>query len=360
MTVGNATNISVTGIVSFDGSNTWTGSAVTQYAPLVGGASNAVSSGPGVGSANQIFHSSGAGVNPAWTTATYPATTTANQILYSSATNTVGGLSTANSGILNTDGSGVPSITATPTIGGVVTISAGTQTLLAFDNTVAHGTIPLVDLYHDAATVATDPVYQLNFNAQNSTPAKKLFANILGTVSVNTAASEMGQLTLATINAGSSQNNIVVGNNLGQYRGTQTNTAAPAGYMGEVLSANVAAASEVALSTGVQANIASLSITAGNWMVWGMVTFDIAVTTTVSNIAASFNAASATFTTVNIDFSQILSTTNLYTGAGKVTLQTPTQFLSLSGSTTYYLNAVATFAVSTLAGFGKMFAVRIG
>lgn len=39
------------------------------------------------------------------------ASTTANQILYSSATNTVAGLATANSGILATNGSGVPSIT---------------------------------------------------------------------------------------------------------------------------------------------------------------------------------------------------------------------------------------------------------
>jgi NAD-dependent DNA ligase len=38
---------------------------------------------------------SGASAAPAWSTATYPATTTANQLLYSSATNTVTGLATA-------------------------------------------------------------------------------------------------------------------------------------------------------------------------------------------------------------------------------------------------------------------------
>jgi hypothetical protein len=60
---------------------------------------------------------------PAYTTATYPATTTVNQLLYSSATNTVGGITTANRGILATNASGVPSITATPTLG-----VAGTST----------------------------------------------------------------------------------------------------------------------------------------------------------------------------------------------------------------------------------------
>ena len=39
--------------------------------------------------------------------------TTANQILYSSATNTIGGLTSANSGVLSTSSSGVPSIDTT-------------------------------------------------------------------------------------------------------------------------------------------------------------------------------------------------------------------------------------------------------
>jgi hypothetical protein len=45
------------------------------------------------------------------------ASTTANQLLYSSATNTIAGLATANRGVLSTDASGVPSITAQPTLG---------------------------------------------------------------------------------------------------------------------------------------------------------------------------------------------------------------------------------------------------
>lgn len=53
---------------------------------------------------------SGATAAPAWSTATYPATTTANQILYSSAANTVGGLATGNSSVLVTSAGGVPSL----------------------------------------------------------------------------------------------------------------------------------------------------------------------------------------------------------------------------------------------------------
>ncbi|KHD87494.1 MAG: hypothetical protein OM95_14075 [Bdellovibrio sp. ArHS] len=49
---------------------------------------------------------------PAWTTATFPATTTINQLLYSSGTNVVTGLATANSSVLTTNGSGVPTWSA--------------------------------------------------------------------------------------------------------------------------------------------------------------------------------------------------------------------------------------------------------
>jgi hypothetical protein len=68
----------------------------------------------GTATALQMLQSGASGA-PAWSTATYPATTTVNRILYSSSTNVVGQITTANSGLLVTDGSGVPSIgTAIP------------------------------------------------------------------------------------------------------------------------------------------------------------------------------------------------------------------------------------------------------
>lgn len=66
------------------------------------------------GSSGQILRSAGTAV-PTWSTATYPATTTVSQLLYSSSANTVAGLATANTGVLVTDSSGVPSIQACAT-----------------------------------------------------------------------------------------------------------------------------------------------------------------------------------------------------------------------------------------------------
>lgn len=135
---GGSGSASLTGILTGNGTNPFTASAVSQYTVLVGGASNLVSS-VGPGSAGQMLQSGGAAANPAYstatfpstatstgtilradgtnwvaTTATYPATTTVSQILYSSASNTISGLTTGNNGLLVTSNTGVPSILAGP------------------------------------------------------------------------------------------------------------------------------------------------------------------------------------------------------------------------------------------------------
>ncbi len=66
----------------------------------------------GTATAGQIIRS-GSSAAPSWSTATYPATTTANRLLYSSATNVIGEITSANNSVLVTDGSGVPSWSAT-------------------------------------------------------------------------------------------------------------------------------------------------------------------------------------------------------------------------------------------------------
>lgn len=64
-----------------------------------------------LGASGTILRSNGTDL--AYTTATWPATTTINQLLFSSAANTVGGLATANNGILITSAGGIPSISST-------------------------------------------------------------------------------------------------------------------------------------------------------------------------------------------------------------------------------------------------------
>jgi hypothetical protein len=66
----------------------------------------------GTATAGQLL-TSGASTTPAWTTSTYPATNAANTLLYASSANTMAALATANSSVLITSGSGVPSLATT-------------------------------------------------------------------------------------------------------------------------------------------------------------------------------------------------------------------------------------------------------
>lgn len=81
--------VTLTGVLTGNGTGAVTANAVTQYGVVVGGASNAVAS-TAVGSAGQVLQSSGAGVNPAYSTATYPSTATGTgKILIANGTNWV-------------------------------------------------------------------------------------------------------------------------------------------------------------------------------------------------------------------------------------------------------------------------------
>lgn len=114
-------NITAVGTI---GSGTWNGAVIG----LVYGGTNAnlIASNGGIvystatamailaatATANQVLLSGSSGA-PSWSTATYLSTLTANAILFVSATNVMGQVLTANNSTLVTDGSGVPSLSAT-------------------------------------------------------------------------------------------------------------------------------------------------------------------------------------------------------------------------------------------------------
>ena len=102
----------------------------------------------GTATAQQMLQSGATGA-PAWSTATWPATTTADQLLYSSSTNVVGGITTANSSVLVTNGSGAPSwsttlpahtVTTSLTVPLIIGGSGTTGTILTLQTTSGTGT----------------------------------------------------------------------------------------------------------------------------------------------------------------------------------------------------------------------------
>lgn len=73
------------------------------------------------GAAGTMFQSGGASALPTWSTTTYPATNAINTLLYASAANVMSELATANSGVLVTSATGVPSISNGGQIPGTAT-----------------------------------------------------------------------------------------------------------------------------------------------------------------------------------------------------------------------------------------------
>jgi hypothetical protein len=115
-------NVSGTGTVNSGTANdlayyATTGNAVSALASANGGVLVTSNTGvpsilAGSGTTGTVLQATASGT-PAWSTATYPATTTINQILYSSSANVIAGISSVNSAVLSTNGSGVPSFSTT-------------------------------------------------------------------------------------------------------------------------------------------------------------------------------------------------------------------------------------------------------
>lgn len=124
MPTSNAINANSSGLVRYNGSGTFDSVTTTNHDVLIGSTSNGITN-VGPGSSGQVLQSGGASADPAYSTATYPATTTVSQILYSSSANVVAGLTTANDGVLITSHTGVPSLLAAGTTGQVLTATTG-------------------------------------------------------------------------------------------------------------------------------------------------------------------------------------------------------------------------------------------
>ena len=166
----------------------------------------------GTATANQILLS-GSSTAPAWSSATYPATITANQILYSSSSNVIGGITTANNGILITSSGGVPSISSTlpsavqGNITSLGTIISGTWN--ATPITVSYGgtgnttfTAYSVICAGTTATGTFQNVSGLGTSGQvltsNGTSSLPTWQTVTGTGTVTSVSGTAGQIDVAT------------------------------------------------------------------------------------------------------------------------------------------------------------------
>lgn len=141
--------------------------------------------------------------------------------------------------------------------------------------------------------------------------------------------------------------------------GTTTNNNANAGSVGEFPAPTNLTA--VSLTTNVNANCSSVSLTAGDWDVQGVIVFKTAAGTFINGIFASIGTTSATFgpegTIVNITFNA--SASGAPTSGATERLATPVVRVSIASTTTVFLVGQSIFTTSTATCDGYLRARRI-
>src|SRR6185437_2731836 len=146
----------------------------------------------------------------------------------------------------------------------------------------------------------------------------------------------------------------------GQYPGETTTGSATAGNVGEYIESVVAVGSATALTTATGKTVTSISLTAGDWDVSGNIGYNTAASTSVT-----FFHSTISLVTNVVD--QLVGRENMMSMAATVpgALSPAFQFpvgpvrMSLSGTTSVFLVAQASFTVSTLNAFGIIRARRI-
>ena len=143
-------------------------------------------------------------------------------------------------------------------------------------------------------------------------------------------------------------------------KGTTAADSAQAGSIGEVITATVATGSSISLTSVTSANVTSISLTAGDWDVWGAVAFTLASTTTMGYLSGGINTTSATLPLNNAGVGTIPGAgTNATTDVtvDPVVAVMPVR-INVSSTTTVYLVARAKFGTSTCKGYGTIYARR--
>lgn len=135
-------------------------------------------------------------------------------------------------------------------------------------------------------------------------------------------------------------------------KGTTTNDSPAAGSIGEnPTNSN----SSVSMTNNTPANCTSQSLTAGNWLVWGVVSFVPNSGTTITQLVAGIGTTSATLPAIGA-FSSLAAT---FTTSANQGLVTPPVTLKLASTTTVYLIGQSQFATSTMGCTGNISALRI-
>ena len=146
------------------------------------------------------------------------------------------------------------------------------------------------------------------------------------------------------------------GVNASGVKGRTDGSAIAAGYVGEIKSAIRLDGSALALSTGVPADVVSLTLTPGVW--WVAAFFGLLGSATASTYRyIEFSTTPATLSDANLRYS---SSAAVDINTARENHMVPTgEYINISANTTYYLACQVAFSGGTVSIYGRIKAVRI-
>lgn len=141
--------------------------------------------------------------------------------------------------------------------------------------------------------------------------------------------------------------------------GVTGGVCASAGNVGECVNSNVPQGSAVSLTNNTPANVTSVSLTAGNWLCYGNVAFNVNVNTATSQEVGWISTVAATLPTPPASGAQV-GLAGLSTAAGANGNIYPVGILmvNVTTTTTVFLEAYASFTTSTNAAYGYINCIR--
>lgn len=137
--------------------------------------------------------------------------------------------------------------------------------------------------------------------------------------------------------------------------GTQTNDNAPAGSVGELISSVIASGSAVTQTFNTAVNVTSITLTPGDWDVWGNVAFPT-IGTAWQAIAGWVSTTSATIPDNSLWAAIGLSTGTFGASSG---IPVPQQRFSVNTNTTVYLSSFGNGSSGNGTVCGGIYARRV-
>lgn len=139
-------------------------------------------------------------------------------------------------------------------------------------------------------------------------------------------------------------------------QGTTTNDSAAAGYVGEYVSSVVGIGAAVALATNTASTITSISLSPGDWDVFGDIDFHPAATTASTYYIGGISLVNATLGTAE---TTVASPFAIATTGVDASQTIPVIRVSITVQTTIYLVTTAGFTVSSMTAYGSLKARRM-